>query len=56
MQGERCHHCKDFAEAKHGPVVASGILAGRTGLTLEDYLSREKVPANFVFYQALTPD
>jgi len=32
-----------------GPVVASGILAGRTGLTLEDYLSREKVPANFVF-------
>lgn len=32
-----------------GPVVASGILAGRTGLSLEDYLSREKVPANFVF-------
>jgi 1-phosphofructokinase len=32
-----------------GPVVASGVLAGRTGLSLEDYLSREKVPANFVF-------
>ncbi|NPV88605.1 uridylate kinase [Coprothermobacteraceae bacterium] len=32
-----------------GPVVASGILAGRTGLTLEDYLSRDRVPANFIF-------